>query len=89
MVNIKFRQIEAMLQWVAAHNGQIAPPDWCSFCLGVRVPSLRLTASATAAADHPILSMHRRMSFTLPDLPYDYAALEPFIDAQTMQIHHE
>ena len=25
---------------------------------------------------------------TLPPLPYDYAALEPHIDAQTMQIHH-
>jgi Fe-Mn family superoxide dismutase len=24
----------------------------------------------------------------LPELPYDYAALEPWIDAQTMQIHH-
>jgi len=26
---------------------------------------------------------------TLPPLPYDYAALEPHIDAQTMQIHHD
>ena len=26
--------------------------------------------------------------FTLPPLPYAYGALEPFIDAQTMQIHH-
>lgn len=25
---------------------------------------------------------------TLPQLDYDYAALEPYIDAQTMQIHH-
>lgn len=29
------------------------------------------------------------MSFTLPTLPYDYAALEPFIDAQTMTLHHD
>ncbi|MDX1590381.1 MAG: superoxide dismutase [Balneolaceae bacterium] len=28
------------------------------------------------------------MSFTLPDLPYDYDALEPHIDARTMEIHH-
>ncbi|HEV2148879.1 MAG TPA: superoxide dismutase [Longimicrobiaceae bacterium] len=27
--------------------------------------------------------------FTLPDLPYDYAALEPHIDEQTMRIHHD
>ena len=26
--------------------------------------------------------------FSLPDLPYEYNALEPFIDAQTMEIHH-
>ena len=28
------------------------------------------------------------MSIQLPPLPYDVAALEPHIDAQTMQIHH-
>ena len=28
------------------------------------------------------------MAHTLPPLPYDVAALEPHIDAQTMQIHH-
>src|ERR1700712_3714392 len=28
------------------------------------------------------------MAFTLPPLPYAPEALEPFIDAQTMQIHH-
>ncbi len=28
------------------------------------------------------------MSFTLPQLPYSYDALEPHIDARTMEIHH-
>ncbi len=28
------------------------------------------------------------MSHQLPNLPYDYAALEPHIDARTMEIHH-
>ena len=28
------------------------------------------------------------MTHTLPKLPYDYNALEPYIDAQTMTIHH-
>lgn len=28
------------------------------------------------------------MSFKLPDLPYDFNALEPSIDARTMEIHH-
>ena len=28
------------------------------------------------------------MAFTLPPLPYPYDALEPYVDAQTMEIHH-
>jgi Fe-Mn family superoxide dismutase len=28
------------------------------------------------------------MAFKLPDLSYDYNALEPYIDARTMEIHH-
>jgi Fe-Mn family superoxide dismutase len=28
------------------------------------------------------------MTHTLPELGYAYDALEPFIDAQTMEIHH-
>ncbi|HEV2113585.1 MAG TPA: superoxide dismutase [Terriglobales bacterium] len=29
------------------------------------------------------------MAFQVPPLPYDFGALEPHIDAQTMQIHHD
>ena len=29
------------------------------------------------------------MAFELPDLPYAYDALEPHIDARTMEIHHD
>src|SRR5689334_7633491 len=29
------------------------------------------------------------MAFELPALPYDYSALEPTIDAQTMKLHHD
>ena len=29
------------------------------------------------------------MAFSLPDLPYSYDALEPFIDTKTMEIHHQ
>jgi Fe-Mn family superoxide dismutase len=29
------------------------------------------------------------MAIELPPLPYDYSALEPHIDTQTMQIHHD
>jgi superoxide dismutase, Fe-Mn family len=46
--------------------------------------------------DHPSLNLHHSltcinqniMPFTLPALPYANNALEPYIDATTMQIHH-
>jgi len=42
------------------------------------------TAGAAIAAAPPA-----NPPFTLPKLPYAYDALEPYIDAQTMQIHHD
>jgi Fe-Mn family superoxide dismutase len=38
------------------------------------------TQPAAAPADGP---------YTLPPLPYDYAELEPHIDAETMKLHHD
>lgn len=32
--------------------------------------------------------MEEKMAFKLPELPYGYDALEPFIDEQTLRIHH-
>ena len=29
------------------------------------------------------------MNYTLPELPYAYDALEPYIDKQTMKVHHQ
>ena len=29
------------------------------------------------------------MAYTVPDLPYDYNALEPYIDEETMHLHHD
>jgi Fe-Mn family superoxide dismutase len=43
------------------------------------------TLGAAAAAAAPAAGT----PFTLPKLPYAYDALEPYIDAQTMQIHHD
>src|SRR5262245_7222723 len=40
------------------------------------------TRATTADAD-------KKPGFTLPKLPYDYNALEPHIDVETMKIHHD
>jgi len=37
----------------------------------------------------PLITTTASGPFTLPPLPYSYDALEPFIDVQTMQIHHD
>jgi len=46
---------------------------------------MELAAVGAAAAAVPPANP----AFTLPKLPYAYDALEPFIDAQTMQLHHD
>lgn len=32
--------------------------------------------------------LFKRSKYTLPDLPYDYGALEPVISGEIMQLHH-
>ncbi len=44
--------------------------------------STKETLMATQAKETP-------MAFQLPPLPYAFDALEPFIDAKTMEIHHD
>ena len=49
-------------------------------------------ASAACAAALPALAQPAVPAtgpFTLPPLPYAYDALEPHLDAQTMQLHHD
>jgi superoxide dismutase, Fe-Mn family len=50
---------------------------------GATVGGDRFSSVAATAQDAPT------GPFTLPALPYDFAALEPHIDATTMQIHHD
>src|SRR3981081_3720307 len=41
-----------------------------------------------SAHAEPRSNRRTTMAFVLPPLPYDFAALEPHIDARTMEIHH-
>ena len=43
---------------------------------------------AIATCSNPRLLQESIMAFVLPPLPYPTNALEPFIDAKTMEIHH-
>src|SRR5258708_34886793 len=39
--------------------------------------------------NEPNKELDTLMAFAVPDLPYDYDALEPHIDEATMRIHHD
>ena len=49
--------------------------------------SLRRMSTLNARANWASLTVERE-KHTLPDLPYDYNALEPVISAEIMQLHH-
>jgi len=49
---------------------------------------LAFTAAGATAAVLPRFAFGQEKPFTLPPLGYPYEALEPHIDAQTMNIHH-
>ena len=52
--------------------------------LATRLASISRAASKRGVA----FAFGRSFSVTLPDLPYAYDALEPFIAAEIMEIHH-
>jgi Fe-Mn family superoxide dismutase len=60
------------------------------------IQAAALTAAATAASPNAAFQAQQPSGtpadagpFKLPPLPYAYEALEPFIDAQTMMLHHD
>ncbi|KAL3717905.1 hypothetical protein ACJRO7_003098 [Eucalyptus globulus] len=50
---------------------------------GLRAQARLATTAAAAAASRGLVT------FSLPDLPYDYGALEPAVSAEIMQLHHQ
>ncbi|KAG9226489.1 hypothetical protein CCMSSC00406_0005844 [Pleurotus cornucopiae] len=47
------------------------------------------TALRPATARYSVIAAACRSKHTLPDLPYDYNALEPFISEEIMKLHHQ
>src|SRR5680860_111365 len=59
----------------------------------VRVTMVRIAKVPVTTVQVPRYEQHGskgelQMAFTLPDLPYPKDALEPHIDAKTMEVHH-
>src|SRR5947209_1653632 len=54
----------------------------------VRGPKGRVGSSDRTAAE-TTFKEPKQMAYSVPPLPYDYNALEPHIDEQTMRVHHD
>jgi Fe-Mn family superoxide dismutase len=54
-----------------------------------RREALKLVASSASLLVPAFAEAKQAGGFTLPKLPYEYDALEPHIDAKTMEIHHD
>src|SRR5450755_3072799 len=56
--------------------------------VGQAAPELLHAGSRSDLDSHSNLE-DTHVAFTLPPLPYSFDALEPYIDAKTMEIHHD
>ncbi|PWN43055.1 manganese and iron superoxide dismutase [Ceraceosorus guamensis] len=54
-----------------------------------RIAAVAPTANAGSRLGLASMSMGVRSKHTLPDLPYDFGALEPSISGQIMELHHQ
>jgi superoxide dismutase, Fe-Mn family len=58
--------------------------------LGAAKAAPELLHAGAAAHSHSNLTLEDKpVPFTVPPLPYSFDALEPYIDAKTMEIHHD
>jgi superoxide dismutase, Fe-Mn family len=55
---------------------------------GVALAGLAAVAGRAVAGESAKVAATSSLGWDLPQLPYAYAALEPHIDARTMEIHH-
>src|SRR5207237_672389 len=67
---------------------------WLKASVATSTPFVRTGASIARAGSErcslePDETKEGEMAFEVPPLPYDYAALEPHIDEQTMHLHHD
>ncbi|CAA7041454.1 unnamed protein product [Microthlaspi erraticum] len=57
--------------------------------MAIRCVASRKTLAGLKETSSRLLGFRGIQTFTLPDLPYDYSALEPAISGEIMQIHHQ
>jgi len=56
--------------------------------VAMRAPARGISAALLNGSPVQTVSSESRQKHSLPDLPYDYNALEPVVSAEIMQLHH-
>ena len=56
--------------------------------VAMRAPARGISAALLNGSSVQTVSSESRQKHSLPDLPYDYNALEPVVSAEIMQLHH-
>jgi hypothetical protein len=69
------------------NNGNMAKMAKSAASFSKSLAPYNCNISVTVLA-RSVQSTQTRTKATLPDLPYDYSALEPVISAEIMQLHH-
>jgi Fe-Mn family superoxide dismutase len=60
-------------------------------CLTIKIETMKTKALLLITFIFSMITLNNKtmaQQYTFPDLPYAYDALEPYIDAQTMEIHY-
>jgi superoxide dismutase, Fe-Mn family len=58
--------------------------------LGAKHAGANVLSAGDPAGHKANLTLEEKtVAFTVPPLPYSFDALEPYIDAKTMEIHHD
>lgn len=79
---MRYKQVCDRASIIIASGDAHCSQQWLDFC-SQYLPSNLNPFPLWGSAE-----IHVKMAYALPSLPYEYTALEPHIDAMTMNIHH-
>ena len=83
LANTLARQAQRLSSTAVLHARYLSSKPRCSSCLLCVLLFIK-----TYLIKHNFSFFSARSKHTLPDLPYDFNALEPVISAEIMQLHH-
>jgi hypothetical protein len=85
----QYARREVLRQAAAGGVGGLILPTWLAFGNVCRADQTKPEQSQSETPNKHNQKGNAIMAYTLPNLPYGFDALQPYIDEQTMRIHHD